>query len=132
MNINIAKALSLVLLLLTSFSSFSKQIPQPILDALSGLRIEKIKLDNQILTVTYQDEDVGDLMALTAAESVCSSRFSDDSKWPEDTLKSIRVLNHWQMQGYVFEIDAKACDEYGYAEGINANDFFKKRMKKYP
>lgn len=132
MNINIPKALSLSFLLLTSFSSFSKQIPQPILDALSGLRIEKIKLDDKILTVTYQDEDVSDIMALTAAESVCSSRFNEDSKWPEDTLKSVRVLNHWQMQGYVFGIDAKACDEYGYAEGINANDFFKQRMKKYP
>ncbi|MDU2767867.1 MAG: hypothetical protein E7B97_16535 [Enterobacter sp.] len=132
MLINIAKAFSLSFLLLTSFSSFSRQIPQPILDALSGLRIEKIKLDNQILTVIYQDEDVGDLMALTAAESVCSSRFSEDSKWPDDTLKSIRVLNHWQMQGYTFDIDAKSCDEYGYAEGTNANEFFKERMKKYP
>lgn len=132
MIVNISKVLSLSFLLLTSFPSFSKEIPQPILDALSGLRIEKVKLDEKILTITYQDEDVSDIMALTAAESVCSSRFKEDSKWPDDTLKSIRVLNHWQMQGYAFDIDAKSCDEYGYAEGVNANDFFKERMKNYP
>ncbi|WP_139152842.1 hypothetical protein ACP26C_16525 [Franconibacter helveticus 513] len=126
------KLLILGSLLSTSQACLSKPIPHPIIDSLSGLRIERVSLENQILTVIYKDEDVSDLMALTAAESVCSSRFRGEPKWPQETLKSVRVLNHWQMQGFEFSLDARICDSYGSSVGINANEFFKQRMKKYP
>ncbi|MDU7390285.1 hypothetical protein [Atlantibacter hermannii] len=109
-------------------------IPHAIIEWLKGFRGESITLENQVLTFVFKDEQVTDLMANTVATSVCNSRFAGgaNAKWPQDTLNKVVVINHMQTQGFQYDIDAKACDEYGQMTGDEGNEFIKSKMNDYP
>lgn len=116
--------------LLLAPTAFAETVPQSIVDTLSRMRVEKVTLDGSALKIISSEEEMYDLFAITAVGSVCRTRYDGSPAWDKNLIKKIYVLNHWEMQGFEFDIDGAGCDQYGNTSGDETNDFLRKRMKK--
>lgn len=121
---------SLLMFLLLAPVAMAEPVPQSIIDTLSKMRVEKVTLDNSVLKIVSSEEKMYDLFAISAVDSVCITRFNGEPLWDKKIIKKITVLNHWEMQGFEFDIDGNDCDQYGKTPGDKANDFLRKKMKK--
>ncbi|MDM2835745.1 hypothetical protein [Citrobacter sp. Cpo091] len=119
-----------VLFSILVFSSFAhaQKVPNAIVESLTGLRIEKIDLNEKALKVVYLDEKISDLMAISAAHSICGTRYLTPKGFNDDAIEVVKVYNHWEMQGYEFKLNGKACDELGKLASDDYNDAIRKIM----
>ncbi len=117
------------LLVAFSFSALASQVPSSIADQFASLRVESATINNKTLKVVYKDEKVGDLMALSIAQSVCSAWYTDKQSFNNNLFDNIKVYNHWEMQGYQFNLNASKCEELGKLAGDDYNIEMRKTMK---
>jgi hypothetical protein len=116
------------MVLIASFPVVAQQIPDSIIKSVSGLRIEKLSLDDKKLTFIYRDEKVSDLMALSVAQSICNTRFIGEPKFNNSLFNELVIYNHWKIQGFKFKLNGKICDEYGEKAGDESNLFLREQM----
>ncbi|AXF58079.1 hypothetical protein DVA43_17540 [Leclercia sp. W6] len=117
------------LLIAFSFSALASQVPASISKQFESLRVEKATISNKTLKVVYKDEKVGDLMALSIAQSVCSAWYTDKKSFNNNLFENIKVYNHWEMQGYQFNLNANKCEELGKLAGDEYDIEMRKIMK---
>lgn len=119
-----------VLLSILFFSGFAhaQKVPDAIVESLAGLRIEKIDLNEKALKVVYLDEKINDLMAISAADSICGTRYLRPKGFNDGLIETVKVYNHWEMQGYEFKLNGKVCDELGKLNSDDYNDAIRKIM----
>ena len=109
------KKLHLILTALLAVpSAYSANVPKTYANALKGLDIKEAELTGDLLSVTFNRDEIGKQMLESVVRGICFETYLDKKFAKKLDLKRVMVMNKYHTHSFNFETDVKQyCQNIG-------------------